>query len=112
MKTVMLLLLVLVSSSVMAEGYYELSPTEMWQDSPTSRSFSDSRYRTRYSPAQIQAFTDQSNAKLLKRGYTELEKQQLHADEMSIFYQNRYNSNHYLDEMNRARIRAIYQDGR
>lgn len=96
MKTLLTLLLVTTSSIAMANGYYQLSETEMWRDSPTTNSFSDSRYRTRYSPSQIQAYTDQRNAEVIKRSKVELEKQDIHSREMSQYYSAQRASRQYL----------------
>jgi len=82
MKTLIMLLLATASSVVMAGGYYDLSVTEQWQDAPTSRSFSDTRYRARYGAAQVQGFMDQRNAAIIKRQRVEIEKMDLHAQEM------------------------------
>lgn len=92
MKTLIMLFLLSASSVVMAGGYYDLSATEQWQDAPTSRSFSDTRYRARYGAAQAQAFVDQRNADIMKRQRVEIEKMSLHAQEMmfSAARGNRY----------------------
>ncbi|MDP3008464.1 MAG: hypothetical protein Q8N30_05270 [Methylococcales bacterium] len=98
MKILIMLLLATGSSVVMAGGYYDLSATEKWQDSPTSRSFSDSRYRAQYSPTQRQNAVDQRNADIAKRNSAEMAKQNSHANEMQQYYASERASKQFIDD--------------
>ncbi|MDD1606020.1 MAG: hypothetical protein LUP96_04900 [Methylococcaceae bacterium] len=99
MKILIMLLLVSMSSVVMANGYYELSAAEQWQDYPKSNSYSDTRYRIQYTPAQIQGFVDQRNAEIAKRNQAELEKKIAHYNEMQQYYAAQRASLQFIGEL-------------
>lgn len=98
MKMLMMMLLVSMSSVVMANEDYSPMSAEQWRDSAGGNSFSDSRYRAQYSPTQRQSFIDQRNADIAKRSNTEMAKRSSHANEMQQYYTSERASKQFIDE--------------